>query len=117
MLVLLSLHGETLVLLWLGTPFVVAALLGAALARGWWSVLAIIAVGVSLAVGYFFLVYLNAPATRPDCSDCGLYWGRWWEPGFVALGSVVALCFWLLGIGVGAGLRKGIRAFTRAQAR
>jgi uncharacterized membrane protein len=49
--------------------------------------------------------YLAADGTR-DCSDCGLYWGRYWEPYLsLAFGFMAGLMF-VLGAILGTGLRK-----------
>lgn len=96
------------VLAWLGPPFIVGALIGAAFARGYWSTAAAAALGVGLGFGVVLWAYYSAPlssAPYNGCSDCGNYLGRWWEPNFVIFFVVIGYFFWLLGIGAGVVIR------------
>ena len=100
------------VLTWLGTPFIVGALIGAAFARGHWSTGTAAALGVGLGFGLVLWAYYSAPlssAPYNGCSDCENYLGRWWEPNFVIFIVVIGYFFWLLGIGAGVGLRRLMR--------
>jgi hypothetical protein len=105
------------VLVWLGGPFLLGILLSAAFARGWRWLCALLALG--LLIGFFFVlaVYMNAP---PDfehsngCSDCGMYWGRYWEPVFVIYLTVIGCLLYLLGIAVGA-LGRALLKYARRQ--
>jgi hypothetical protein len=64
--------------------------------------------GIGLAVAWILLAYVSANPSdqRPDCSDCRVYLGRWWEPGFVLLIVGANLVAWIAGVLVGAGLRS-----------
>jgi protein-S-isoprenylcysteine O-methyltransferase Ste14 len=100
------------VLVWLGPPFLVGALLGAAFAKGWWSTAAVAALGVGLGFGVVLWAYYAAPpggAPYNGCSDCENFLGRWWEPNFTILLVVIGYLFWLLGIGAGVGARSLLR--------
>lgn len=100
------------VLVWLGSPFLVGGLLGAAFARGRWSTGAVVAVGVGLGFGVVLWAYFAAPpssAPYNGCSDCENYLGRWWEPNFVIFLVVVGYLFWLFGVGAGVGTRRLLR--------
>jgi hypothetical protein len=89
-----------------------AALVGCALAviRGvtWRRTGALVLIGLGLGLAFLISGYLNAtPSDQPrDCSDCSDYLGRWWEPGFAIF--VIALTFaaWVLGVLVGASIRR-----------
>jgi hypothetical protein len=61
-----------------------------------------------LAIGLFVASYLGSPSGGPpeDCSDCGLYWGRWWEPWLVAEVTLIGLIAWQLGVSTGAARRR-----------
>jgi hypothetical protein len=101
------------VLAWLGPPFIVGALIGAALARGYWTTAAAAALGVGLGFGVVLWAYCSAPlssAPYNGCSDCENYLGRWWEPNFVIFFVVIGYFFWLLGIGAGVGVRRLVRS-------
>jgi hypothetical protein len=105
------------VLEWLGTPFIVGALVGAAFARAYWSTAAAAALGLGLGFGLVLWAYYSAPlrsAPYNGCSDCENYLGRWWEPNFVIFLVVVGYFFWLLGIGAGIGIRRLVRSAREA---
>ena len=95
------------VVVWLGAPFVAAAILRAAFARSWRRTLAIFGIGALLGVLVFFHAYLAAPRdfAHRNCSDCEELWGRWWEPRFVLFVVVIGYFSWLLGTCAGAFLR------------
>jgi hypothetical protein len=64
-----------------GLGLVLALAFGTTRRRLW----ALLGLGLILAIGVFFLAYLNASPDDPaSCSDCGYYWGRWWQPYFTA---------------------------------
>jgi hypothetical protein len=90
---------------WMGGPFLCAAVLGAAFARGWWRTYALFGLGLLLGLAFIFLGYLSGSKDPGDCSDCEKYWGRWWEPQFVSALAGVGYFFWLIGIGAGAFFR------------
>ena len=70
-------------LLWIGGGLMVGGVLGVALARGWWSMLAVDAVGLAIALGVVLVVGgVSAPGR--------VLWG-WF--------------FWVLGVSAGVGLR------------
>jgi hypothetical protein len=93
-------------LLWLGGPFVLGDALGAPFARGMARVYALL--GLGLLIGFLFVlaIYLTSPSDYQHdpsrCSDCGEYWGRWWEPAVPIFFAAVGYLCYLLGIGAGA---------------
>ena len=100
------------VLVWLGPPFIVGALVGAVFARGRWSAAAALALGVGVGSGVVLWAYFSAPpssAPYNGCSDCENSLGRWWEPTFVIFLAVIGYLFWLLGIGAGVWVRSLVR--------
>jgi hypothetical protein len=105
---------EVFVFTVLGAPFLVAVLLGTALARDW--VRTIVLMGVGLLVGLAFVLYFyySAPVDYQHdlngCSDCAEYLGRWWEPGFAFFLVGIGYLSWLVGIGVGALLNALLRS-------
>ena len=68
-----------------------------------------ILVGLGLTAGLAWLVvgyFMATPSDqRPDCSDCYVYLGRWWEPGFAVF--IIGLTFvaWMFGVLVGSAAR------------
>src|SRR5438270_11777928 len=93
------------VLVWLGGPFLLGAVLGAVFARARWRVFALIALGALLGVLLLVYAYLSAPPNYSQsngCSDCEEYLGRWWEPVFVFYLAAIGYVLYLLGFGVGA---------------
>ena len=90
-----------LVIVWLGAPAVLAAVLTALTPHRSRRVVPLLLVGVALGVALFVFAYLNAP---PDFqhsqgdSDGELFWGRWWEPGFTLFAILFAYVSWALGI-------------------
>jgi hypothetical protein len=93
-----------LVLLFLVAPFVVGLLLSAL----WPNRLGLLGVGVAIAVAYIVAAYLGSPtsAEEADCSDCGEYLGRWWEPWLVAMFTVFGFVMWLVGAMTGQVVRR-----------
>ena len=75
-------------LVWFGAPFVVGAAFSGWLARSWRFCL-MLALGGVIGASLFFAAYLAAPTEYEGCSDCELFWGRWWEPTFA--GSFIAI--------------------------
>ncbi len=74
--------------------------------------LAAIAVsGLVLAAIFILAVYLRAPTAHAPhgCSDCGLYLGRWWEPGVIVVVDIFGLVGWVAGTGIGAAARRLLR--------
>jgi hypothetical protein len=72
----------------------------------------LVALGASLAFTLLAIAYLSAPTAseqRPGCSDCYVYWGRWWEPGFVLFIVAANFVAWLVGASVGSGIRAATR--------
>jgi hypothetical protein len=90
---------------------VTALVLGVALGGTWRRTLALLLLGLGLGVALLAAAYLTAtPADqRQDCSDCYVYLGRWWEPGFAVFVIVLALIAWALGALVGSGIRASSR--------
>ena len=106
------------VLGWLGPPFTVGALIGAAFARGRRSTAAAVALGMGLGFEVVLWAYFTSPpsaAPYNGCSDCKNYVGRWWEPDFVAFIVVIGYFFWLFGIGAGIGVRGLVRRIREAR--
>lgn len=73
-----------------------------------WGVL--LALPVLVGTAFMLAVYLAAPTEpRSDCSDCGEYGGRYWEPWLaVSFGVFAMLSSWAaaaLGRGIGHALR------------
>ena len=68
----------------------------------------LVLLGIGLAAAWILLAYFSANPSdqRPACSDCGVYLGRWWEPGFVLFIVGANLVAWIVGVLVGAGLRS-----------
>ena len=68
----------------------------------------LIGCGVCLAIAWSLIAYFSAnPADkRPDCSDCSVYLGRWWEPGLVLFIVGANLVAWIIGVLVGAAIRS-----------
>jgi hypothetical protein len=98
--------------IWLG-ELVLGAVLGAAFARGLLRTYSLF--GLGLLIGLFILLaaYLAAApdfAHSNGCSDCQMFLGRWWEPGFVTIVAGLGYLVFLVGIGVGVGIREVVRA-------
>lgn len=86
----------------------VAAALAYTLARDRRRVAAIAALGLAFAAVFALVVYLRSPSAHAPhgCSDCGLYLGRWWEPGVVLVVDTFGLAGWTAGVGVGVTARR-----------
>lgn len=85
---------------------VVPALIGLLAAYSSGRVVLVSLIGLLLVPTAFILLsFLTADGTR-DCSDCGLYWGRYWEPALSLMFGVLGACFWILGAIAAGGLRK-----------
>jgi hypothetical protein len=102
--------------IWLG-EFVLGPVLGAAFARGMLRTYALF--GLGLLIGFLVLLaaYLTAApdfAHSNGCSDCQMFLGRWWEPEFVAFVAGFGFLVFLLGIGVGTGIRELARVLRRS---
>jgi hypothetical protein len=89
-------------LVWFGAPFVVAAALAGVLARSWVRFFLLLALGAVIGAGLFLAAYAAAPTEYDGCSDCELFWSRWWEPAFVGVLVGVGYFFWLFGVAVGS---------------
>src|SRR5690242_14397640 len=86
-------------------PIVLGAVLGAAFARGFLSVYALMGVGLVLGFGLMPWAYLSAPHTY-DHTEGRQFLGRWWDPEFVATLAAIGYVLYLVGIGVGAFTRE-----------
>jgi hypothetical protein len=108
------------VLIWLGTPLLVGAILSTFLAGSWLRAYVLFGLGVLIAGGVFLYAYLVAPTQYNGC-ECNQVWGRWWDPALVAVIVGIGFFFWLLGVALGAFLNalwrtaNGARANERAQ--
>ena len=97
----------------IGTPllaFLLTLTLGTTARR----IVLLIALGIALGAGLLAYAYFSASsefATR-NCSDCYLYLGRWWEPGFAAFIVGFSVILWILGVAVGWTARLTARRFT-----
>ena len=99
-----------------GVAGLAAFLFSLAASRSWRHVALLIGLGAALAVGWILLAYFSANPSdeRPDCSDCGVYLGRWWEPGFVLLIVGANFVAWVAGVLAGVGLRSIYRLRLRS---
>jgi amino acid permease len=90
---------------------VTALLLGVALGGTWRRTAVLLLLGFGLGLALLLLAYLTATPSdqRQDCSDCYVYLGRWWEPGFAVFVIGLALIPWVLGVLVGSGIRVSSR--------
>ena len=91
-----------------GAAFVIAATLALAFASSWSRTAVLMTVTLVVPVVLVGIAYFSAPtdARESNCSDCGLYWGRWWEPALVIVGSLFNVLAWAAGVGAGALLRR-----------
>jgi hypothetical protein len=71
---------------------------------------ALLLLGVGLGLALLVVAYFTATPSdqRRDCSDCYVYLGRWWEPGFAVFVIGLALIPWVLGVLFGSGLRASL---------
>jgi hypothetical protein len=96
------------VLIWLGPPFLLGGLLGAAFPKGRVRSYGLPVLGLLIGFGFILYAYLVA---APDyehsggCEHCQMFLGRYWEPVFVTYLSVIGYVIYLLGIGAGALMR------------
>lgn len=75
---------------------------------------ALIAVGVGLGLLWILIAYLSSPTSRAEsnCSDCGNYGGRIWQPVLaVGLAGAGAL-LWSVGVAAGTAARRARDART-----
>jgi uncharacterized membrane protein len=98
-----------------GIAIAVAFLLAAAFARSGSKLAAVVGIGVLLAIAWLVVGYVMSPtADEPrDCSDCGVYLGRWWEPGLALFVIGANLIAWTAGAVLGFGVRR-LRALAGA---
>ncbi len=91
-----------------GVAGLAASLLSLAVSRTRRRVGLLVVLGIALAVAWILVAYFSANPSdqRPDCSDCGVYLGRWWEPGLLLFIVAANLVAWITGVLVGAGLRS-----------
>jgi len=104
------------VLVWLGAPSLLGAVLGALFVRRGRHFYALIALGLLLGFGLLLYAYLVAPpdySQSNGCSDCEEYLGRWWEPVFVLYLAIIANVAYLAGAGLGVLLRLLVRTARR----
>ena len=97
-------------LIW-GIAALVGFALELALGRTWRRTGALVLLGLALAVAWLVVGYLMAaPSDQPrDCSDCSVYLGRWWEPGFAVFIIGLTLVAWTLGVLLGSATRATTR--------
>lgn len=90
---------------------VTALLLGVALGGTLRRTAALLLLGVGLGLALLVVAYFTATPSdqRQDCSDCYVYLGRWWEPGFALFVIGLALITWALGVLPGSGIRASSR--------
>src|SRR5436309_8420822 len=73
---------------------------------------ALVLLGLSLALAWLLFAYFIATPgdqPRPNCSDCGVYLGRWWEPGLVFFVIATNLVGWTVGVLAGSAVRATTR--------
>ena len=60
----------------------------------------LVVLGIALAIAWVLFAYFSANPSdqRPDCSDCGVYLGRWGEPGFVLFMVGANPVAWIAGV-------------------
>ena len=93
----------------------IGALVGFALALGvgrtWHRRGALVLLGLALGVAWLVVGYFMAtPSDQPrDCSDCYVYLGRWWEPGFAVFIAGPTFVAWILGVLLGSAARARTR--------
>ena len=92
-------------------PAAVASVPAFILARNARRLATVAASGVVLAAAFALVAYFRAPRAHAPhgCSDCGLYLGRWWEPGVILAVAVFGLVGWVIGVGLGATVRRLLR--------
>jgi len=92
-------------------PAAVASVPAFVLARNVRRLAAVAASGAVLAAVFVLVAYLRAPRAHAPhgCSDCGLYLGRWWEPGVILVVAIFGVIGWATGAGIGATARRLLR--------
>lgn len=95
----------------LGIAWLVGFLLALALARTWRRTGGLALLGLCLALGSLAFAYFTATPSdqKQDCSDCYVYLGRWWEPGFALFFIGLTFTAWILGVLIGWGARATAR--------
>jgi hypothetical protein len=97
-----------------GFSFVLGLVAATLLASSRRRVVLLLALGVALAVAYFALAWLTAPASSEEadysCSDCSQWLGRWWEGLLMLFIIGWNLVGWCLGVLAGAGLHRLVRS-------
>jgi hypothetical protein len=84
------------------TPLIVAAVAGVFVRRAW----VVATVGAALVLAFLVFAYLQAPSTsETPCHDCSDFHGRWIEVALVEFLGGMWLFSWLVGLGVGRGVR------------
>src|SRR5438876_12058573 len=94
-----------------------ALALALALGTTWRRSARLLLLGLSLALAWLLSAYFTATPgdePRPNCSDCGVYLGRWWEPGLAVFVIGTNFIAWTVGVLVGSAVRASTR---RAAAR
>jgi hypothetical protein len=70
-------------------------------------------IGVVLAFGFVVLTYYRSShsyaGSQGDC-DGEMFLGRWWEPKFTILLSLIGYFLWLVGVGAGIAAAAGVSA-------
>jgi hypothetical protein len=76
--------------------------------------MALSALGLALGAGLLAYAYFSASSdfANSNCSDCYLYLGRWWEPGFTLLLIGFIVIWWIFGVAVGWMARVAAIRFT-----
>jgi hypothetical protein len=69
----------------------------------------LVGAGIAVPLAVFVAAFLAADAEPGQCSDCGLYLGRYWEPWVVAFAAVLYALVYGSAVLVG----KGIKGRTR----
>jgi hypothetical protein len=86
----------------LAVPVVLARTFGAT----WKRAGVLVLLGFVIAAALFFAAYFVSPTEPSDCSDCTEVWGRWWEPGLLLYWLTLLLMAWIVGVLIGAALRR-----------
>ncbi len=66
----------------------------------------LVLLGFAFAAALFFAAYFVSPTEPSGCSDCTEVWGRWWEPGLLLYWLTLLLMAWIVGVLIGAALRR-----------
>jgi hypothetical protein len=94
--------------LYLAGPGATAGVLALAFATNSRRTAALLGLGALLGLAFVLLAYYSAPtsASESNCSDCGYYGGRYWEPQVVIAILVWNLAAWSAAVLVGAAARR-----------